>query len=100
MVRASVAPPLRSAMVTPAKGFTAASEFVVWPETVPAIVGATVGSLSVTLVALSVVAVAEALLLSLRAKVVVEEEPGAPAFGVNIRAFSALVIAAAVPDSE
>ena len=47
MVRPSVALALRSPIVTPEKGFTAAS-LAVAVECVPDIVGATAGSVSVT----------------------------------------------------
>ena len=67
----SAAPALASPIVTPAKGVTAASEAVA-PPCVPEIVGATAGSMSVTVVALSVAAV-PALLASFSVNVVVAD---------------------------
>ena len=61
------------------KGLDGASEVVVWPETVPEIVGATAGSVSITLVALSTTGAPPALLRSLSVNVVVEDALGAPA---------------------
>jgi phosphohistidine swiveling domain-containing protein len=58
MVSVSVAPLLVSPIVTPENGLTGASEVVVWPATVPVMVGATAGSLSMTVVALLTVAMA------------------------------------------
>ena len=49
IVSVSVALTLASAIVTLAKGFTGASDVVVWPALAPVIVGATAGSLSITL---------------------------------------------------
>ena len=57
MVSVSVPPLLASLMVTPENGSTGASEVVVWPATVPVIVGATAGSVSITVVVLSTVGV-------------------------------------------
>ena len=73
---------------------------VVWPETVPAMVGATGVSLSITLVVLSTAGGPPALLRSLSVNVVVEDVWGAPAFGVKTRASSSLVIADAEPVRE
>ena len=73
-------------MVTPANGCTGASDVVVWPATVPPMVGATAGSVLITVVVLLTVGVASALLRSLSVKVVVVFEPGAPAVGVNTSA--------------
>ena len=84
--------------MTPKKGVTDASKFVVWPATIPAIVGAA-GSTSITVVVLSTVGVPKALLKSLSAKVVVVTPPRGLLAGVNIRASSSAVIAAAVPVS-
>ncbi len=95
----SVAPTLASPTVACANGLIGISEVVVWPDDVPAMVGATAGSMSVTLVVLSTIGPPPALLWSLSVKVVGEDVLGAPAFGVKTRASSSLVIAAAVPDS-
>jgi hypothetical protein len=60
-------------MVTPLKGIkTGASLVVVWPETVPAMVGGTATSQSRTLIALLTAGAPPALLRSLRVNVVVE----------------------------
>src|SRR5580700_5921560 len=48
-----VRPLLASEIVTPENGMTVASEAVVWFATVPEIIGATAGSLSITVVVLS-----------------------------------------------
>ena len=104
IVNVSVALALASAIVTVENGFTGASEVVARPALVPVIVGATAGlvtagSLSITEVVLSTLGVAPALLVSLSVNVVVEVVLGSPAFGLNVRASSSPVIAAAVPDS-
>ena len=57
-------------MVTPEKGFLGCSEVVACPATVPAMLGATGGSVSITVVLSSVAGVASAALVSLREKVV------------------------------
>ena len=62
-------------------------------------VGATGGSRSITLVALSTAGAPQALLRSLSVNVVVEDVFGAPAFGVKTRASSSLVMADADPDN-
>src|SRR5450631_435500 len=99
MVRVSVAPPpFGSLIVTVENGLTGASEVVVWAVvTTPPMVGADAGSVSVTDAALLVAGVANALLLSLSVKGLVELVPGAPAVGVKDKASSSLVTTAAVP---
>ena len=82
------------------EGVTGTSMVVVWPETVPAMVGATGVSLSITLVVLSTAGGPPALLTSLSVSVVVEDVLGDPALGVKRRASSSPVIAAAVPDNQ
>src|SRR5262249_56522154 len=82
-------------IVTPANGCTGASDVVVCPATVPLMVGAPAGSVSITVVLLLTVGEGLALLRSLRVIVVVVLEPGAPAFGVKTSACSSLVMVAA-----
>ena len=77
---------LGSLMVTPANGAPALPTSWSVPATVPPMVGATAGSVLITVVVLLTVGVASALLRSLSVKVVVVLEPGAPAVGVNTSA--------------
>src|ERR1700761_2772373 len=98
MVSVSVAPVLGSLMVTLvplAKGWIGASDVVVCPATVPVMVGATAGSVLITVVVLLTVGVASALLRSESVNVVVLLEPGAPAFGVKTRLSSSLLMVVA-----
>ena len=94
---------LASPIVACANGWIGASDVVVRPDTVPAMVGAVggepAGSLSITLVVLLTVGVPLALLRSRSVNVVVEVVFCAPAVGVKMSASSSLVIAPAVPDS-
>ena len=78
IVSVSLAPTLVSPTVTPENGCTTASLFVVWPATVPAIVGATAPSTSITVVVPFTVGVAKAVLWSDNVNVVVVWLPGAP----------------------
>ena len=94
MVSVSVAPLLVSAIVTPENGWTAASEVWCYAATVPVMVGAAAGSVSITVVVVLTVGVAQALLKSLSVKLVVELVPGAPAVGVKASASSSLVMVA------
>ena len=57
-------------------------------------VGATAGSLSITVVVVLTVALVQALLTSLSVKLVVVLVPGAPAVGVKTSASSSLVMVA------
>ena len=71
MVSVSVAATLASPIVTPANGEGGVLELVVWPPAVPEMVGATAGSMSVTVVVELMVGVAYTLLASLSVNVVV-----------------------------
>src|ERR1700744_739761 len=98
MVSVSVAPVLGSLMVTLvplAKGWIGASDVVVCPATVPVMVGATAGSVLITVVVLLTVGVGSTLLLSVSVKVVAVLDPRAPAFGVKASASNSLVMVAA-----
>ena len=93
------APPLlASPIVTVANGFSAVSDVVVWPAFVPAIVGATGGSLSITVVAL-LTAPPGAGPSAFSVKPVVARGVGTPSTGVKTIAWSAVVNCAAVPSA-
>ncbi len=85
IVSVSVAPTLASPTVACANGLLGISEVDLSTDDVPAMVGATAGSMSVTLVVLSTTGAPPALLWSLSVKVVGEVVLGAPAFGVKTR---------------
>src|ERR1700689_1487153 len=97
IVSVSLAPALRSPIVTPANGEIAASLAVVCPAAGPVIVGATAPSTSITVVVPLTVGVVNALDTSLSVNVVVAWLPGAPAVGVNDKASTSLVTVAAAP---
>jgi hypothetical protein len=93
----SVAPPFGSRSVTPVNGETGASLVVGVAAGPPERVGATPGSMSVTVKPLVVAGVANTLLASLSVNVVTLLVFGCPKAGVKTSASTAPVISAAVP---